>query len=385
MASKKIMVMISSRCHDRIQKAGGGSIELSELRLRAKGVIERFQLFDRDTFECWIDEDEPTMSGSADVWDHCLDAVRRCDVLLVLHNGNAGWGKRDQDVGICHAEIAEALRTTAAKIRLIDIQQATAGKLGGSKPRNDRFTAFLERQELFRRFATNDEEALRFMLDALQDAVVAMVHLGLNNSRRWDTGAPLDWSRFDYSERKAAMEAVLHDSLKSEGATEAGETGCVHQVEGEAVYFSCHAVPAAMSVATAREMVGRPFLRDHELLEWMADPVTGPVHVIACQKGVTENQATSLLGFPDATIVTPAFGVYVADNVQKIQIVLLANCRDESSTRYAVQRFFDWLVSSGEAKFLAVRARGRKAIIEAIAGQAKVERRVRVPARGAGS
>jgi hypothetical protein len=64
------------------------------------------------------------------------------------------------------------------------------------------------------------------------------------------------------------------------------------------------------------------------------------VHVIACHKGVTENQAVGLLGFPDATIVTPAFGVYVADNVQKIQLILLANCRDESSTRYAVQRFF---------------------------------------------
>jgi hypothetical protein len=67
--------------------------------------------------------------------------------------------------------------------------------------------------------------------------------------------------------------------------------------------------------------------------------------------------------------VTPAFGVYVADNVLKIiQLILLANCRDESSTRYAVQRFFDWLVRSGEAKFLAERAKGRKAIIAVIAG-----------------
>jgi len=119
-------------------------------------------------------------------------------------------------------------------------------------------------------------------------------------------------------------------------------------------------VPAAMTVASAREMVGRPFLRDHELAGKMGGDIQGPVHVIACHKGVTENQAVSMLGYPDATIVTPAFGVYVADNVQKIQLILLANCRDESSTRYAVQRFFDWLVRSGEAKFLADRAQGQK-------------------------
>jgi hypothetical protein len=369
MASKRIRVMISSRCQDRIQKGDGGSVEISGLRVRAKTDIESFQLFERDTFECWVHEDEPTMDGSADIWDHCLDAVRRCDILLILYNGNAGWGKGEEQIGICHAELAEAQRTNPSKVRVVDIQKANVGKLGGNKQRNQRFAEYMERQELPRRFAKNDDEALRLMLDAMQDAVASMVHLGVNNSRGWDTGAPLDWSRLDYAKRKTAMETVLHASLRSEGAEDAGGA-CIHQVENEKVYFCCHAVPAAMTVPAAREMVGRPFLRDHELFGSMSGRIQGPVHVIACHKGVTENQAVTLLGFPDATIVTPAFGVYVADNVQKIQLVLLANCRDESTTRYAVQRFFDWLVRSGEAKFLAARAKGRKAIIAAIAGQA---------------
>ena len=114
----------------------------------------------------------------------------------------------------------------------------------------------------------------------------------------------------------------------------------------------------------------------------MPDNAHGPAHVIACQKSVTENQAVNLLGFPDATIVTTAFGIYVADNIQKIQLILLANCRDESSTRYGVQRFFDWLARSGEAKFLAARARGRSTIITAIAEQAGKSQRA--PAKGAG-
>jgi hypothetical protein len=368
MASKRIRVMVSSRCADSIHALAGGSIKISDLRLQTKKKIEDFRMFGRETFECWVHEDEPTMDGGTDIWDHCLDQVRRCDILLVLYNGNAGWGKGDEQVGICHAELAEALRTNAAKVRVIDIQKGTAGKLSGSADRNRRFAEYIDRQELGRRFAANEDEALHFMLDAIQDAVASMVHLGLQNSRRWDTGAPLDWTRLDYTQRKTAMERVLKSSLRTQGAKEA-DTGCVYTIESVSVYFCCHAVPAAMTVAAAREMVGRPFLRDHETIPLLKDSVEGPVHVIACHKGVTENQAVSLLGFPDATIVTPAFGVYVADNVQKIQIVFLANCRDESSTRYAAQRFFDWLARSGEASFLAARAKGRKAIVSTIANQ----------------
>ncbi len=384
MASKRIRVMISSRCSDSIRKAGGGSVKLSDLRIEAKRTIEAFRLFNRDTFECWVHEDEAALPGNADVWDQCLNAVGRCDVLLVLFNGNAGFGKSREGIGICHAELMAAMQTAAAKVRLIDVKrEASIGKLTGDKERNSRFTRYLEGQEVGRRFAKDDQEALRFMLDALQDAVVEMVRLGGSETRRgrFDTGAPLDWSRLDYGQRKAAMEKVLNSSLKSEGAVPSG-ANCIHIVEGKQVLFCCHAVPAAMSVAAAREMIGRPFLHDHELIDQLEDSTTGPVHVIACHKGVTENQAVSLLGFPDATIVTPSFGVYVADNVEKIQLVLLANCRDESSTRYAVQRFFDWLLRSGEAGYLADRARGRRAIVSVIAEQSRRGRNV--PARSTG-
>jgi hypothetical protein len=68
-------------------------------------------------------------------------------------------------------------------------------------------------------------------------------------------------------------------------------------------------------------------------------------------------------------VVTPEFGIYVADPVQKIQLVFLANCRDETTTRVAVERFQSWLAKSGEAKYLAQRAQGRKAIASTIAAQ----------------
>jgi hypothetical protein len=112
-------------------------------------------------------------------------------------------------------------------------------------------------------------------------------------------------------------------------------------------------------------MVGQPFLKDH--LYEKALTGGGPVHLIGCHKSVTEAQAMKLLGFPDATVVTTQFGVYVADNVQKIQLVLVANCRDEANTRHGVQRFFEWLEQTGEGEQLAERAAARARIVKSIA------------------
>jgi hypothetical protein len=57
------------------------------------------------------------------------------------------------------------------------------------------------------------------------------------------------------------------------------------------------------------------FLTNHRYIT-DEDRVCGPVHLIACQKSTTEKQATDLLGFPDATVVTTTFGVYLVDPIQ---------------------------------------------------------------------
>jgi hypothetical protein len=117
-----------------------------------------------------------------------------------------------------------------------------------------------------------------------------------------------------------------------------------------------------MSTAAARELVGQPFLHDHRSTEQWDDGVHGPVHVIACQRSVTESQAVRQLGFPDAIVVTHPFGVYVADDVQKIQMAFIANCRDETTTKEGVQAFLNWLDDQGEIKYLVQRAKDRRRI-----------------------
>jgi len=73
------------------------------------------------------------------------------------------------------------------------------------------------------------------------------------------------------------------------------------------------------------------------------------------------------LGFPDATVVSGLFGVFVADDVQKVQFAFLANCRDDSQTRHASQRFFEWLQQTGEAARVARRAVSRARIVKVLA------------------
>lgn len=97
-----------------------------------------------------------------------------------------------------------------------------------------------------------------------------------------------------------------------------------------------------------------------------------PARQAEMRKVLRDAMLTKLLGFPDATVVTPPFGVFVADNVQKIQFVFITNCRDEANTRHGLQRFFDWLTQTGEDVLLAQRAKARARIVRAVAKELKL-------------
>ena len=117
MAKSLIRVMLSSRCVDAFP--AGSKTNLTDLRKELKREIESAEVLGRKLFEVWINEDAPPAEGAQDSWDACLQAVRDCDVLIVLSNGNAGWAAGDQDIGICHAEYMEGLRSAQAKVRLV--------------------------------------------------------------------------------------------------------------------------------------------------------------------------------------------------------------------------------------------------------------------------
>ena len=146
------------------------------------------------------------------------------------------------------------------------------------------------------------------MKDALYDAVISLTQAGVHDigKARFDSGAALDWSRLNFSKRQGEMVRVLREALLARsGSTE--DSGKVFvRMNKQEILTEPHAIPAALTVGAARELVGQPFLRDHLLAAFLSGKRGGPLHIIACHKTATESQAAKLLGFPDATFVTPA-------------------------------------------------------------------------------
>ena len=236
--------------------------------------------------------------------------------------------------------------------------------------RNLRFQKEVSRQSLYRGGGVNDEAALKArVFEALHDAVVALAQAGVADAARgkYHSGAALDWSRLDFRARRNRMVAVVRESLRARPSSKEADGRIFVTLNGLEVLVEVHAIPAALTVGPAREMVGQPFLRDHELSGSLKKEVGGPLHVIACHRTATETQAAKLLGFPDATIVSAPFGVFVADPVQKVQFAFITNCRDEANTRHGVQRFFEWLRQTKEEANVAHRAKARAHIVRAVA------------------
>lgn len=369
-ASSKIKVMISSRCNDSFP--AGAASTLTQIRRELKTEIEAADLFGKKLFEVWINEETPPKGGTWDSWDVCLQAVADCDILLAIYNGNAGWAKDAGGIGICHAELMTGLSTAPGKVWMVSLERVPTKK-PDEAARNKRFHEYVNAQSLFRGGTVSTVGDLKARVkEALHDAVITLTERGVRESSKgkFHSGEALDWSRLDFAARQGAMIQVLRESLNSRHKATDIDPAVSVPLAGSSIWFLPTAIPAALTVSAAREMVGQPFLRDHETSPVLSSQkAVGPVHLIACHKGVTEAQAVRLLGFPDATVVSAPFGVYVADDVQKIQMVLIANCRDETTTRHGVQRFFDWLDQTGEVDRLAQRAKSRANIIKAISAE----------------
>lgn len=368
MPDRTLRIMISSRCNDRFPAQGE---RLSSLRQRIKDDLEAERLLGRRMFEVWTNETAPPDDAAGDSVEVCMAQIDQADIVISLSNGNAGWAVRDTDIGICHAELMRGLGSAAGKVRLISLgDQPDDPDDPAQAHRNQRFREYLATQNLFRGGTVRTaDEAVARVREAAFDAVQTLARLGLREARkgRYHTGEALAWSSLGYLERRRAMTDTLAGSLG--GTRSNSDTGQVTvDIDGTPVLFVVHAVPAAMSIPRAREMVGQPFLRDHELVGSLGGSA-GPVHVIACARSATETQAIAMLGSPDATVVSAPFGIYVADPVQMVQFAFIRDCRDATTTRFGAQRLLDWLEQSGESGAMVTRATSRARIVAAIAGE----------------
>jgi hypothetical protein len=370
-----IRVMLSSRVDDPAS-ALPDRTPLRAVRARLEDSIGGIVLVeDGDPlFDVFVNEGAAALAGDADVARHCREQVARADVVLVLYNGRAGWASQKGLAGICEIELQTALDFAPQKVRMIrlPVEPAPAASPDG------RFQAWVDEQNLWSSQEVQTvDEIVEQSHAALRDLLVTATHrqaqAGSVRATR-GRGEALRWSRMGLRNRAEAMrEATANALLEGKRAKAIRARGAVGG--GRLVAFSTasqpiltriDAVPAAMSVAAARELVGQPFLRDHELVDLLEDRV-GPLHLIAVHGGVTEAQAIRQLGSPDATIVPTDFGVYVADEIQKVQMIFLARCIDRASIYARVQTLLDWLRQTAEGDRLASRADGRKEVVTLLA------------------
>ncbi|ETX04570.1 MAG: hypothetical protein ETSY2_28045 [Candidatus Entotheonella gemina] len=183
----------------------------------------------------------------------------------------------------------------------------------------------------------------------------------------------LDWSKLNFATRKQRIADVLLKFLIDyDGQQVSDNTGhllnaVTTTIEKKRVYWRVHAIPATTSIAAAREMVGQPFIVDHLEVPHLKNlRACGPIHIVGCHKNITESQALAMRGISDCTFVKTNFGVYLADDVQKIQIFFLSNCRDITATQFAITEMFRWLDEADEKTDMVQRAQSRKRILTAI-------------------
>lgn len=382
MPQAKLSLMLSSRSdNSAVRDADGNEMKLAVVRRELKKEIEAETFFGARLLTVWVNEEE-VRGYEPTSWEDCVAQAVSCDIFISLFDGSAGWSdeKGNPGIGICHAEFEAAHSASPQKVAVVHMRSA---KVSSAADRS--FLASLTKANPFKVFAgtagrqTTKQELVTEVKKTVREMLLRAAHEGTRQFKRSgpNLGQALDWSRLSYQERANAIRAVITGSLEGRPRSTSLPPNAVIEIDGQPTLLVPHAVPGPFGVSMAREMAGQPFLRDHTIIDLIAgklpnsDEVAGPVHLIGCSKSVTEAQAISLLGFPDATIIVDRFGVYVADELQKIQLCLIAGCSDPSSTKHGIQRFFDWLERSGEQAFLAKRARSRRAIVDAIIAQAR--------------
>jgi hypothetical protein len=266
-ASSKIKIMISSRCNDRFPLEAKAARALSEIRAELKKEIEAVKVFGQPIYEVWINE-KAAEDGGQEAWDHCMEQAHDRDVFIALFNGNAGWEGKSGTIGICHAEFEKAYTSAPGKVFIVNCHEPKAK----GAPAGGFHASFKEYLDRLRRFDTRavgtESKLIEDVQRTVAQATVRMVQRGVRDASRGKSyvGPALDWSRLNYADRAEQIKAAAVKGLKRGGTAKAISENLVRRkIDGKDVLFVVNAVPDAMSVPAAREIVGQPHLSDHAL------------------------------------------------------------------------------------------------------------------------
>jgi hypothetical protein len=310
-------------------------------------------------------------------WDTCLKEIADSDIVVVWFTGHEGFKSPGKSIGICRAEYIEALQSNPSKVFLLDFREIKILSSSGVEfdksikyesefareiSRSDKWLQITELKKcttIENLMAEVRSKCFGILFSAISNFVIS----GSTTLRQTvhTFGEGLVWNKLNYRFRQEAIGHYLTKTVSNYLAES--------DFKPLQNAFITHAMPDAMSVAEAREMVGRPFLKD---LEFLPKTDIGPVHIVGVYKNATETQIRDIIGHQDVAIIQDGFGFYVWDLVNHIQLIYIIQCKDPEVTVLQTQAFFTWLRVQDETRFVIDRARRRKEILKTIDAQ-KVE------------
>lgn len=363
----KLTVFISSRNNDKVNIDGTAGDSLTEIRKHLKRELEGVRLFDKEFLDIRINENFGAVADT-DSYNKCLDEVRESDFVIALYNGAAGWAPPGIDMGICHAELVEALDISTRKTAIIDVSGYFKLKPTADEARlNTLFSTYIQEANPFvnplklsnanRSNAGFTVELLASIKNILYKHIedrIKMANLYFNISG--ENRVSLNWKKLKYSDRDENIKTILRDLIAK-------------SAQFSSFITSASSIPDNMSVEDAKSFTGRPFLDDQVLILENArfkKMKQGPIHFIGVYGNATELQVKNLVGYPDISAMKEDFGLYVWEQSTHIQMIFLTDCKTPDAVRSKFLLFTNWCVSNGEFGNMVKRAQARHLILMAI-------------------
>lgn len=359
----KLKIFLSSRVKSASNSGElDQSFTLEKMRAHLKSELEKETLLDENIWDVVINETDFDSPIATNAFDNCMNKMRESNVIIILYNGEAGWGTVGESNGICHEEFLIAAKEFSQMAFALDLRKYfQLPKDDPNSERNRNFT--LDIMDSFSHMETPSdsiitvEALLSFVLVQVKKYLLKAVELSFTTQKRIVSassvfGETLDWSKLSYPER----EDELKDISKKAFST---------LPDFENTIKAFHAIPDHMSVADARNRIGRPFVYEHRLLEGETFK-SGVIHFVSVYGNATEIQAKSLVGYPDITVIKAPFGCYLWEKNVHIQIFFIRNCINPQTVRTRLSEVIDWLNGSREKSRILKRANARYSILSAI-------------------
>ena len=371
---RAIELMVSSRLETTIATGE----KLREVRRRIAQELTSIPSAQSPLFKIWLSEAEGATGQDDPAWDACMAEAARCQILLVLYNGEAGWARGG--TGICHAEYLAGVSANPAKVRVVRVEcdelDATKKAVDqGATTADTSFYRDLDSVNAFRNSARTLDSIVEAATFAVWTAVADLVRSGNLAGGRGTYYSPqgIDWSSQDYESRAASMRKALLEALTRDGQgtplAPSGSRLVIRQLGGTPVALRVSAVPGSLAEPEAKAFLEQPFRQEIPLArEIKKAGAVGPIEVVAVHQNATETQIRRLIGRPDTFVARQSWGILASDETTCTQILVLTGARDAVTIANRLGGALEWVRGQRLEKMLVNRARGRTAILDVMAG-----------------